>query len=117
LSYSLLKTKFLNQIISVNAETRLLISTCSGGTVIDALGAGVPLICVPLMVDQYYISQALQLKGEHHGKVSIALETNKIMKGEKSAPQIDGKVGGAKMEPKDAIKKALETILVTDAKT
>ena len=71
---------------------------------------------MPLMVDQYYISQALQLKGEHHGKVSIALDTNKIMKGEKSAPQIDGKIGKNLMEPKDAIKEALETILLEDAK-
>jgi hypothetical protein len=95
----------------------LLISSCSGGPVIDALGAGVPLICVPLMVDQYYISQALQLKGEAHGKVSIALDINKIMQGKESAPQIDGKIGETQMVPEKAIYHALETILVTEAKT
>ncbi|KAL7073800.1 hypothetical protein ACQ4LE_006983, partial [Meloidogyne hapla] len=48
-------------------NTHLLITNCSGYQVIEAFHKNVQVLCLPFMVDQFYIAEALKLKHELEG--------------------------------------------------
>jgi hypothetical protein len=68
-------------LLSAKPETRLAIINCGRTGILNAIAAAVPIVCVPMIVDQYFNSKAILLPGKM--PISTTLDINKLMNGKK----------------------------------
>jgi UDP-N-acetylglucosamine:LPS N-acetylglucosamine transferase len=58
----LFKKQFFEKIFSANPKTKVFISPCGSNSVVDALDAGTPMLCIPVTTDQPYNAYLLAKK-------------------------------------------------------
>ncbi|KAF7638063.1 hypothetical protein Mgra_00002516 [Meloidogyne graminicola] len=70
-----IKYKKIENIQHELGNTRLLMTNCSGYQAIEAIAANVQLLCLPYFVDQFYVSEALQI---NHNKLEGSSTSEEI---------------------------------------